>query len=146
MKSAPKASKAHTEPEIIRAAGGLVWRHSSRGKLLAVIRRARYGKEWTFPKGKLKRKELWLEAAEREVKEETGLSEVEIGTLAGCNAYLVKGQPKLVLYWNMRVGEDGNFVASEEVKELRWVTVSQALRLLTHAREKSLLKMSRRDR
>jgi 8-oxo-dGTP diphosphatase len=139
-----KASKSQGEPKIIRAAGGLVWRDSQRGKLLAVIRRTRYGEEWTLPKGKLKRNELWLEAAEREVKEETGLEQVEMGTLAGCNAYLVKGQPKLVVYWNMHVDEAGHFVPSEEVKELRWLTVPQALRLLTHEREKAILRSARR--
>jgi 8-oxo-dGTP diphosphatase len=132
-------SDAQAEPKIIRAAGGLVWRRSSKKLLLAVIRRTRYGTEWTLPKGKLRRRELWLEAAEREVREETGCAKVRIGTLAGCNAYLVKDRPKLVLYWNMRLIKAGEFVPSEEVKELVWVTVSRALQLLTHEDEKSLL-------
>jgi 8-oxo-dGTP diphosphatase len=94
------------ESTVIRAAGGLIWRDSATGRQLEVIRRARYGEEWTLPKGKLQPEESWSHAALREVKEETGC-EVALGALVGCNAYVKDGKPKLVLFWNMDLAHEG---------------------------------------
>lgn len=126
------------ESSLIRAAGGVVWRDSPDGRQIAIIRRTRHGDEWTLPKGKLEPGESWSQAALREVTEETGC-EVTLGPVAGCHAYLVNGRPKLVLFWNMdfvRAGEPGD---SREVKELRWVTIPEALRDLKHPGEKRVL-------
>src|SRR4051794_40544792 len=68
--------------DVIRAAGGLVWRDSPHGKLLAIVHRRRYGDEWSLPKGKLKKHETWLEAARREVQEETACR-VQVDGFAG---------------------------------------------------------------
>lgn len=132
--------KAQNEVEstVIRAAGGLIWRDSASGRQLAVIRRTRHGEEWTLPKGKLHPDEPWSSAALREVKEETGC-EVTLSTLAGCNAYVTNGKPKLVLFWNMDLVRDGQPQDSGEVKEVRWLTVSEALQHLKHSGEKRVL-------
>jgi 8-oxo-dGTP pyrophosphatase MutT (NUDIX family) len=123
---------------VIRAAGGVIWRDSPRGREVAVIRRTRHGEEWTLPKGKLQPGESWSEAALREVREETGC-EVSLGSLAGCHAYLVDRQPKLVLFWNMELVRAGQPHDSGEVKELRWLTVPDALKYLRHPGEKRIL-------
>ncbi len=58
----------------VRAAGGLVWRRGPAGWELLLIRRDRHGaNEWSLPKGKLDAGESYLEAALREVEEETGV-------------------------------------------------------------------------
>jgi 8-oxo-(d)GTP phosphatase len=126
------------ESSIIRAAGGVIWRDSPRGREIAVIRRTRHGDEWTLPKGKLQSGESWSQAALREVTEETGC-EVTLGPLAGCQAYLVDGKPKLVLFWNMELVRAGQPHDSGEVKELRWLTVPEAVQHLKHPGEKRIL-------
>jgi len=58
---------------MIEAAGGVVWRRGSKGRLsVLLVHRDRYD-DWTLPKGKLEPDETHHHAALREVEEETGL-------------------------------------------------------------------------
>jgi 8-oxo-dGTP pyrophosphatase MutT (NUDIX family) len=124
--------------DVIRAAGGLVWRNSSRGREVALIHRPKYD-DWTLPKGKLTDGESWQEAAVREVEEETGL-DVRIGDFAGGCTYLTKRAPKIVLYWHMEVEGETKFAgANEEADALEWMSVEDARKRLTHRRERRVL-------
>jgi 8-oxo-dGTP pyrophosphatase MutT (NUDIX family) len=57
-----------------RACGAVVFRRSDRGIRLLLLRAY---KNWDFPKGLVEPGENELEAAKREVREETGLSELD---------------------------------------------------------------------
>ena len=122
---------------VIQAAGGLLWRDSARGKEIAVIHRSRYG-DWTLPKGKLKTGERWHEAALREVEEETGC-EVRLGSFAASVSYTVNDNPKVVLFWNMALVGECDFQQSEEVGQLMWMSVEEAVRKLDYPGERRLL-------
>lgn len=134
--------------DVIRAAGGLVWRDSpdGKGKELAVILRSRYEKDgegWTLPKGKLdpaKGDKTWEGAATREVKEETGC-EVEVKGFVGCNSYIEKkkNKPKVVLYWNMNVTSAAGIKDPGEVKEVRWMSPQEAIEKLHYPGERALV-------
>jgi 8-oxo-dGTP pyrophosphatase MutT (NUDIX family) len=124
--------------EVIQAAGGLVWRSSPCGRELILIHRTRYGPEWALPKGKLDPGEGWLQAAVREVEEETGCR-AQVEAFAGGSVYAVNGMPKVVLYWHMELQEQGPVQDTREVADLRWVSAQEALSLLTHANERALL-------
>src|SRR3954470_19701929 len=59
--------------DVVRAAGGIVWRRDERGAIeLVIVHRPRYD-DWSLPKGKLERGETEEQGALREVAEETGL-------------------------------------------------------------------------
>jgi len=132
--------------EVIQAAGGLVWRNSPRGRELILIHRTRYGPEWALPKGKLDPGEGWLQAALREVEEETGCR-ATVGSFAGGSVYAVNGTPKVVLYWHLELQAQGPVQDTREVSDLRWVTADEALALLTHVNERALLApLENRDR
>jgi len=124
--------------KVIRAAGGLVWKRTARGRCIALIRRSSHGDTWSLPKGKLKRGETWLQGALREVEEET-YCRAEVVGHAGTVAYLVKGVPKVVVFLEMHLRREAEFVPSREVDELRWCTPRQARRLLAHPEERKLI-------
>jgi 8-oxo-dGTP diphosphatase len=124
--------------EVIRAAGGLLWRQEGDRCKLAVVHRARHGGDRTLPKGKLQPDESWEQAAVREVQEETGCR-VRLGQFAGSVSYLVEGVPKVVLFWNMTVSGKCTFTPSEEVQKLEWWPVEKATRRLDYEGERALV-------
>lgn len=126
--------------KVIRAAGGLVWKRTASGRRIALIRRASHDDAWSLPKGKLKRGESWQKGALREVEEETCCRAKVIGH-AGTVAYLVKGVPKVVVFLEMRLRKETEFVPSREVDELRWCSPRQARRMLAHPEERKLIPM-----
>lgn len=126
--------------KVIFAAGGLLSRQTPEGPEIAVIFRSRYN-DWTLPKGKLQKGELWEDAALREVKEEVGCESIITG-FAGVTEYLVKGIPKVVLFWHMIPKEDFIFQPNDEVKDLKWMKYSEVIKQLDYPGEKELLKRS----
>lgn len=126
---------------LVRAAGGLVWRTNNKELEILLVHRPRYN-DWTLPKGKLKQGERWEDAALREVAEETGLN-TRLDGFAGVLHYQVKQGPKVVLFWNMQaIGPAGHNVASDtpdEVSEAAWLTVPDALQRLNYPDEKELV-------
>ena len=122
---------------VIEAAGGVVWRDGPGGRELALIHRPRYN-DWSLPKGHLEPGESWVAAALREVEEETGC-QVQLGEFAGTTNYLVKGTPKIVLFWHMELVQLPPYQANEETDELVWLKADEAWRRLTYAAERMLL-------
>jgi len=122
---------------VITAAGGIVWRETEEGIKLALIHRSQYN-DWTLPKGKLEPGESWQTAALREVQEETGC-DVELGNFAGSVAYTVRGIPKVVLFWHMKIKNISRFSPNNEVDKLIWLSKEAALEKLNYETEKTLL-------
>ena len=127
-----------TSTPLVRAAGGIVWRTASSGEVeVLVVHRPKYD-DWTFPKGKNEPGEDDEACAIREVEEETGFR-CTLGPELTSTSYVDrKGRPKEVRYWVMTV-ENGEFAASDEVDELRWVTENQARWLLSYDRDRDVL-------
>jgi 8-oxo-dGTP pyrophosphatase MutT (NUDIX family) len=127
--------------DLVRAAGGLVWRMSNGVQQVLLVHRPHYD-DWSFPKGKHDLNETDLECAVREVVEETGLS-VKVGDALPTVEYVDhKGRDKTVAYWAMTVAEGSNdeaFVANDEVDEIRWLDVDTALKILTYPIDQVLL-------
>jgi 8-oxo-dGTP pyrophosphatase MutT (NUDIX family) len=126
----------------IAAAGGVLVRTGEQGREVAVIHRPKY-MDWSLPKGKLEPDEGWLEAALREVEEETGYRckpSVELPRVSYLDR---KGRRKLVRYWLMeRVS--GEFEPHGEVDELRWLDREAAEQLLTYPHDRELVRKALR--
>ena len=120
--------------KLIMAAGGILERD---GEIL-LVQRPRY-QDWSLPKGKLDRGETPLQAAVREVKEETGYR-AKVLRFAGAFGYEVKGAPKVVLFWMMKPLKQGAILDPLEVCEVKWVTPRVAMRVMTYEMERDLVK------
>lgn len=99
---------------------------------------------WGFPKGHKEKNETDLEAASRELKEETGLDLIKLihdEPFTENYRFRHKGQPisKKVLYYLAHV--EGNLtVQQEEVKDAKWVPVTQAEAFATYSEGKALVR------
>jgi 8-oxo-dGTP diphosphatase len=123
----------------VRAAGGIVARVDEEQNVsLLVVHRPRYG-DWTFPKGKAHPDETDEECAIREVFEETGLVCVLSAELPATTYIDARRRKKRVRYWLMR-SIAGDFERTREVDEARWVTIDDALRMLSYERDRELLR------
>ncbi|MFC3493148.1 NUDIX hydrolase [Glycomyces rhizosphaerae] len=127
------------QPEIF-AAGAVLWRPGTEGPELALIHRPKYG-DWTFPKGKLKRGEHLLAAAQREVFEETGIRPV-LGRPLAPSFYDKEGRLKRVDYWCATPASDDTVdeaVDPREVDDLEWVPLDLVSDRLTYERDQPVL-------
>ncbi|MGH0176585.1 UNVERIFIED_CONTAM: hypothetical protein FKN15_005971 [Acipenser sinensis] len=93
-----------------------------------------YGKHhWTPPKGHVDPGEDDLQTALRETQEEAGLGEEHFRILEGYRKelhYMVKSQPKTVVYWLAELCDSGTSVRlSEEHQDYRWLGVEEACQL-----------------
>lgn len=112
-------------PVKIVAAGGIV--QNEEGKILLQYRRGK----WDLPKGKIDEGEAIEECAIREVEEETGLQNIELGELVGIthHQYIERGEniDKETYWFAMKVSGDQMLIpqTDEDILELRWVAENE---------------------
>jgi len=123
-------------PEIL-AAGGIVVR-GVRKPLIAVVQRSK-DDGWFLPKGKLKRREKAIAAAQREVMEETG-HDVEVHEFLGAISYEVRGKPKLVQFWRMQTVGGATRELTDDIKAVEWLPLQAAISRLDHPLERLFLR------
>jgi 8-oxo-dGTP diphosphatase len=117
-----------------------VTREGARGTEVLLVHRPRYD-DWSLPKGKVNRHEHLTLAAVREVLEETGVT-IGLRRPLPHRRYKVEGVPKVVHYWRAVVVDEGEFEATDEVDEVRWLTVDAATSLASHPDDASLVKLA----
>jgi len=108
---------------VIIAAGGLVT--NEHGELLMIFRRGR----WDLPKGKLDEGETIEQCALREVAEETGLSKLKAGALAGIthhtyfDTYSNTDVVKETHWYRMSASSQQPLIpqTEEDITDIRWV-------------------------
>ena len=124
---------------VIKAAGGLVFRESSKGKLkVLAAHRPRYD-DWGLPKGKADKGETPEETAIREVLEETGYH-CRIVAPIEVTRYRVDNGVKEVQWFAMRPLPDSpGFKKNKEVDEIRWLSRKQANALLDYEYDRALV-------
>lgn len=138
-------SKSSSDPRrsgsrIVYAAGAVLWRptdSANPGLEVAVIHRPRYD-DWSLPKGKVDPGETAAVAAVREVREETGHQAI-LGRRLDMVSYPVDQGIKKVYYWAAR-STGGEFEPGNEVDELIWLPVADAMQRLNYPQDQKMLR------
>jgi putative (di)nucleoside polyphosphate hydrolase len=130
-------------------------RQSAGGVILGPDRRIalvlQHGNSWSLPKGGVEAGEDLMQAARREIAEETGIEELQylkdLGSLErysigrdGVGENMEWGKTKRTFFL-FRTGETAfhSHDPHGEITEARWVTLDEALKLLTHPKDKEFL-------
>jgi 8-oxo-dGTP diphosphatase len=123
--------------EIVMAAGGIVVRREAT-PLFAVVCMRKRG-DWVLPKGKLDGGETPLDAAQREVLEETGHT-ASVQQYLGTLAYpLGEDRTKVVHFWHMEADARPQRKLMKDISEVAWLPLEQALKRLTRHHEHAFL-------
>ena len=128
------------------SAGGVVHRTVD-GRLQVILLHRRSPRLWALPKGTPDSGETTEETALRETREETGL-EVEIeAPLHSIRYYFVRGTTrfhKTVHFFLMRPVGGALDQHDAEFDEVRWLDLAEALALMSHATERSVVEEAAR--
>ena len=127
------------------SAGGVVVRGDEVVVIVPWRRAANGARVLALPKGHIDVGESALEAASREVREESGVVGEPVSELGETRYwYRRDGQaiPKTVCFYLFKyVGGDTND-HDEEVEEARWMKLKDARRNLTHAGEREMVRLA----
>ena len=124
--------------DVIRAAGGVIFRRRSGILETLIVHRPRYD-DLTLPKGKAHDGESIEATALREIREETGVTG-ELGPELQSVSYTDPlGRPKVVRYWLVKADGAEAFQPDGEVDAVSWVAVEAAPATLTNQRDREVL-------
>jgi len=128
-----------------RSAGGVIFRRTGEGgAALFLVIRDSY-RNWGFPKGHVEEGESEVEAARREVCEETGLGELVCHSPAMEIDWFFRFRGRLIhktcafFVFESRGGE-ASPQADEGISACRWLPYDEALRVLSYANAREVLR------
>ena len=130
------------EEPFLESSGGVIYREKNGVTQVALVQTQRG--TWVLPKGAVEREEAPEEAAIREVLEETGIVG-EIEQDLGKIRYEVRPDlwtgfvPKVVHQYLLRTTGGNIRPDPSEHVEARWMPVADAVRLLHHANERTVM-------
>lgn len=102
--------------------------------------------EWTLPKGKIYDKELQYDSAVLRVKEETGI-DAGVIDVAGDTMYEFFSRSRQqrvcnAIMWYIMETENTQYILKDELVDGGFFKVKDAIEMLTHSKEKSLVEIS----
>lgn len=134
-----------TAARIELSAGGVVFRRSSLGTIEVLLIQDSYG-NWGFPKGHIEEGESRQEAALRECREETGLSELEVvGEVATSDWYFRAAGDLVHKYCDyFAMVADPNATArpqtAEGIQRCVWLSLAEAEDKVTYVNARDVLR------
>ncbi len=127
-----------------RSAGAVIFRKTKEGREYLLIKHAPPYHHWDFPKGHIEKGEKTEEAVRREIKEETGISKIEIipgfkETIRYFVKYTGEKALKFVAYFLAKTNEK-KIKLSHEHEDFAWLSLEEAHGKTTYKTSKEVLK------
>ena len=125
------------------SAGGIVFKDNQVLLISNAAMRDPKKAYWGFPKGHIEQGEKGIEAAVREVKEETGIEAVVLEKLGESKYVFTKNDEKIfkiVPYFLMEYVSGELKKQDLEILEVMWVDPEEALKRLSFSQDKAFLK------
>ena len=137
------SSLAEQAPDLVRAAGGVVWRTGDGGVLeTAVVHRPKYD-DWSLPKGKPEAGEhLARDRCSARWARRPGCGSSSAGAAcapATTSPRPTAGAPRRRSTTGPASAVGGDFLPNDEVDELRWLPVEAAATLCSYAHDRAVL-------
>lgn len=117
---------------LVQAAGGLV--KNGKEEMLLIFRRGK----WDLPKGKLDKGETLAQCAVREVKEETGLKQIQLAAPLATTWHTYHEGTRFILkeshWYAMEAPGDQPLVpqAEEDIRAIKWVAAAELDEYMQH--------------
>ncbi len=119
-----------------KSCGAIVYRKFHGNTEILLIRHIKSG-YWSFPKGHVEGDETEVETAMREIKEETNIDVlIDTGFRETVSFSPRRDTSKTVVYFVAKALNSDTKPQAEEISEIRWVEIGQALSHLTYDNDK----------
>jgi len=128
------AKRRPTISEVVRepTAGGVIFRRNSKTQEIEILLIQDAKNRWTIPKGHIEEGESAKDTADREIREETGLKQVQIINWLGKINFRYRRGSSLVLmtteiFLVKALGNADNLKPEDWMNGIQWFTAPQAL-------------------
>ena len=122
-----------------KSCGAIVYRKYHGNTEILLVRHIKSG-YWSFPKGHVEEGETEEETARREIKEETGLDVLlDTGFRETVTFSPRRGTKKTVVYFVGMATSHELVPQQEEISELKWHEIGQAIGVLTYENDKTIV-------
>lgn len=119
-----------------KSCGAIVYRKFHGNTEILLIRHIKSG-YWSFPKGHVEGNETEAETAVREIKEETNIDVlIDTGFRETVSFSPRRDTSKTVVYFVAKALNTDTKPQEEEISEIRWVEIGQAISHLTYDNDK----------